>query len=211
MNTPETIIEKLTWRRAIRAFDMTKKVTDADLKTILESAHLSPSSYGTEPWKFLVITDPEIRAKLQAAGYGQPKIAEASHLIVITRRTDTDAIARELVERTATSQNKATEELAGFKGMVEGAIAARPEGAARDGWLAAQTYISLGIMVATASLLNIDNGPMEGFDIVKVNEILGLSEKKLSAVTMLALGYRRDDPTLMPKVRRSFDDVVEFI
>jgi nitroreductase len=211
MEINTTIISALTWRRAIRAFDTTKKVSQHDLTTILESANLSPSPYGIEPWKFIVVTNPELRIKLRAAGYDQPKITDASHLIIVARRTDSENLSNELVARTAQSQNKSIEELDGLKQMIEGAFSRKELGLSRDGWLSGQTYIALGIMISTASLLGIDNGPMEGFDAGKVNEILGLTEKNLCAVTMLALGYRDEQAILTPKVRREYSDVIEFV
>lgn len=211
METNKKIIDALTWRRAFRSFDPTKKVSDENIKTILESANLSPSSYGFEAWKFIVVTNPEIRTQLRAAGYDQPKITDASHLVVITRRTDTENLSMELIARSAVSQNKNVEDLASFKQMADGAMAGKESGVTRDAWLSSQTYIALGIMIETASLLGVDNGPMEGFDPAKVNEILGLSAKNLSAVTMLALGYRNNAEPLTPKVRRNYNDVVEFV
>jgi len=205
------IVDALNWRKAVKVFEPAKKVSKEDLNTILESARLSPSSYGIQAWKFIVVIDPKIRAQLRSAGYDQPKITDSSHLIVIARRTDTENLSTELVARTAKIQNKDISQLVGFKQMVDGAIASKV-GATLDSWIAHQTYIALGIMIETASLLEIDSAPMEGFDQVKVNEILGLSNKKLSAVTILAIGYRGDDSySNQPKVRRSFDEVVEFI
>ena len=211
METNKMIIDALTWRRAIGAFDTTKKVSEENLKTILESANLSASSYGLEAWKFIVVTNPEIRAKLRAVGYDQPKITDASHLVVIARRTDTNNLSSEATARLAQAQNKSVEELAGFKGMVDGAMSYKEEGQVRDAWIASQTYIALGSMMETASLLAVDNAPMEGFDAGQVNEILGLTGKNLSAVTMLALGYRDESAPLTPKVRRNYDDVIEFV
>jgi nitroreductase len=84
--------------------------------------------------------------------------------------------------------------------------------AALAAWVSAQTYIALGTMMATASLLSIDNGPMEGFDPAKVDEILGLSGQHLHAVSMLALGYRGEDPmATSPKVRRTKEEVVAVV
>jgi nitroreductase len=211
MEKNKAIIDALTWRRAIKKFDVTKKVSDTDLKTILESANLSPSSYGLEPWKFIVVTNPEMRAKLRAVGYDQPKITDASHLIVVTQRTDGETLSTELLERTAASQNIKVEELSDFKKMIEGALSYKTVGTVRDSWFAKQTYIALGVMIETASLLGIDNGPMEGFDAAAVNEILELPAKNLFAVTMLTLGYRDTSEQLSPKVRREYADVVEFI
>ena|ERR1035437_3260990 len=207
----QEIISALQKRYAVRTFDGSKKVSNEDLNTILESGRLSPSSFGFEPWKFIVVTNPEIREKMSVAGYGQTKITDASHLIVIAYRTDADKLASELVERTAITRDKTKEELSAFQKMAEGAINNR-QGDAKEAWLKAQTYIPLGIMIETASILGIDNCPMEGFDSEQINTILGLKEKNLSVTTILAIGYRGDDAYVnMPKVRRSYNEVVETI
>jgi nitroreductase len=208
----ENIIQALNWRFAARVFDSAKKVSDADLHTILEAGRLAPSSFGIEPWHFFVIENPDLRAKLREVGYGQPKITDASHLIVIARRTDArENIVRELLARTAQAQHVEASSLDGLKNMVDGAVAGRDD-VALDTWIRSQSYIPLGIMIQTASMLGIDNGPMEGFDPAGVDAILGLAEKHLTATTMLALGYRgADEGASRPKVRRAFDDVVTFI
>lgn len=206
------MVTALQKRFAVRVFDPAKKVSDTDLHTILESARLAPSSVGLEPWKFIVVTNPELRAKMRAAGYDQPKITDAAQVVVIARRTDAAALSSELIARTAKTQQKPPETFESLRQMAEGFIAGKPEGAVRDGWLAAQTYLPLGIMIATASLLGIDTGPMEGFDPAQIDEILGLREQNLSAVSLLALGYRGADPyAAVPKTRRAYEDVVEFV
>ncbi|NCN41420.1 NAD(P)H-dependent oxidoreductase, partial [bacterium] len=78
-----TITEALNWRYATKEFDTQKKVSDDDLKTILESARLAPSSFGIEPWKFLVVTNPELREKIRKVSYDQSKVTDASHLIIL--------------------------------------------------------------------------------------------------------------------------------
>lgn len=208
----EQIKKALSWRYAVKTFDPAKKVKDSDLNTVLESAHMAPSSFGIEAWKFLVVSNPEIRAKIRAVSYDQTKVTDASHLIVITHRTDVrENIARELVERTAKTQGKDISELKGLEEMVTGAISYKL-GDAVDAWAQAQTYIPLGMMIETAALLGIDAGPMEGFSGAEIDEILGLKEKNLATVTMLALGYRGDDEFAdLPKTRRVFNEVVEFV
>lgn len=205
-----TVTNALTWRRAVKTFDTTKKVSDADLATILEAGRLAPSSIGIEAWKFIIVTDPEVRAKLREAAYGQPQVTDASHLVIITRRTDVENIAPELIARTAKVQGKQESELEGLSKMATGGIMGTPEGPVRDGWIAAQTYIPLGMMMAAASVIGVDNAAMEGFDKAKVDEILGLSDKHLASVTFMVLGYRGDDAySKMPKVRRTIEEVVE--
>jgi nitroreductase len=210
MTTTDSITA-LQWRYAVKTFDVDKKINKEDLMTILESGRLAPSSFGIEPWKFLVVNNSEIRAQLRAAAYDQTKVTDASHLIVITRRTDAAALPTELVQRAATAQGTSVEALAGLQQMVEGSMA-RMDTVGVESWLKAQTYIPLGIMIQTASLLSIDNCPMEGFDTAKVNEILGLDQQHLSAVSMLALGYRGEDAfATLPKTRRAHTEVVQEI
>lgn len=210
--TREQIIKALNWRYDTQVFDTKKKVDEEDIRTVLEAARLSPSSLGSEPWKFFVIKNPEIRQKIFEAGK-QAKMVEASHLIVITYRTDVaENIARERLERTARIQNQKVEELSGLAASLERGIGGKVKEGTLESWVRAQAYIPLGIMVEAASLLGIDNGSMEGFPPDKVDEILGLKEKNLKSITMIALGYRGSDPvSLRPKVRRDFDEVVEVI
>ena len=207
--TKEAILHALNWRYATQIFDQTKKISKEDMHTILESARLSPSVFGIEAWKFLVIENPEIRAKMGK----QPKMTEASHLVLITYRTDVlENITKERIERTAKIQNQKIEELSGLENSIRNSIIKKNTEGTLESWIRAQAYIPLGIMIETASLLGIDNGPMEGFDSNTVDEVLGLKEKNLKSLTMIAFGYRGEDPvSLRPKVRRSFEEVIEFI
>ncbi len=209
----EKIINALNWRYATKIFDQSKKVNEDDLHTILESARLSPSSNGIEMWKFLVIENPEIRIKLREVSYNQPKITDASHLILITYRTDIiENTTKERIGRTAKTQDQDESELGGLKQMIDNAISQKEKDGTLESWVRAQAYIPLGMMIETAALLNIDACPMEGFLPDKVDEILNLKEKNLKSLTMFTIGYRGDDPMAKyPKTRRDFKDVVEFI
>ena len=211
--TKENILKALNWRYATQVFDQTKKVSGEDLHTILESARLSPSANGIEMWKFIVVENPEVRAKLREVGSDQHKITEASHLIVLTYRTDAvKNLTSERITRTAQAQNKDPKDLSKLQASLENAVQKKSDNGTLENWIRAQIYIPLGIMIETASLLGIDNGPMEGFQPDKVDEILGLKEKNLKSITMLALGYRGEDSAaIRPKVRRSFEEVVEFV
>jgi nitroreductase len=209
----EQLLQALNWRYAVKIFDKEKIVSEDDIHTILESARLSPSSNGLEMWKFFVIKNPEIRVKLREVGYDQSKITDASHLIVITYRTDiAENIGRERLARTARIQNQNIEELDGYKDYLDNTISGVIKYGNALEWSKAQSYIALGVMIETASLLGVDSGPMEGFVSEKVDEILGLTTQNLKSVTMLALGYRGDDlSSTKPKIRREFSEVIEFI
>ena len=209
----EKILNALNWRYATKIFNPNKKVSDDDIHTILESARLSPSSSGIEMWKFLVIVNPEVRQKLREVSFNQPKVTDASHLIVIAYRTDiTESTSKERVERTSKIQRQDLVELDGLKSSIDNSIAQKVKDGTLESWIRAQTYIPLGIMTETASLLDVDNCPMEGFLSEKVDEILDLKRKNLKSITMLALGYRGDDPmSKYSKTRREFGEVIEFI
>ena len=209
----EEILNALHWRYAGKIFDPAKKVSEEDLHTVLEAGRLAPSSIGLEPWKFIVVKNEELRKKMRAASYDQPKVTDATYIIVIAHRTDAQAMSPEMIQRTAKAQGKSEEELEGLKQMADGSVAGRSQSEEMlQGWLAAQSYIALGIMLETAALLEIDSGPMEGFDPNQIDEILGLKAKNLHATTMLALGYRGDDShAALPKVRRTFEEAVEMM
>jgi len=208
----EKIVEALKTRYAVQVFDTTKKISEADLNIILESGRLTPSSYGFEPWKFIVVENPDLRLKLREAAYDQAKVSEASHLIVLAYRTDSrQNIVRERIERTAETYKVNADELQDFQVMMQGSIDRQTDDVlAAD--MKAQAYIALGVMVETASLLGIDNAPMGGFDNASVDDLLGLKEQNLSAAVFLALGYHGADAAAERlKVRRPFSEVVEFI
>ncbi len=208
-NIAATIQKALEWRYAVKTFDADKKISKEQFSTILESGRLAPSSVGIEPWKFIIVENPEIRAKIREASYGQTKVTDASHLIVITHRTDAQNLVNEAVTRTAKNQGKTEADLAGYRGMLEGTVGQFSNDSDLQAWLRAQTYIPLGMMLETAALLDIDAGPMEGFDRKAVDTILGLSSKNLASVTMVAFGYRGNDPfASLPKTRQSVQEVV---
>ncbi|MBK5215756.1 MAG: NAD(P)H-dependent oxidoreductase [Candidatus Pacebacteria bacterium] len=209
----EKIIKSLKWRYATKVFDSSKIVSEDDINTILESARLSPSSIGIEMWKFIVVKNKELREKLREVSYNQPQITDASYLIVIAQRTDAvENMTKERMERTAKILNAEEDSLVGLKTMLEGSITQKSSDGSLDSWIKSQTYIPLGIMLETAALLDIDACPMEGFLPEKVDEILGLKDKNLKSSTMLTVGYRGvDKMSEYPKVRREFDDAIEFI
>jgi nitroreductase len=207
---PSKVIEGLQWRYATKKYDETKNVSAEDLATILEAGRLTPSSYGTEPWSFVVVPRGELSAKLVGAAYGQPQVGNASHVVVICRRTDSaTAIVDQLVDRTAKTQGIPVEALDGMKGMIAGDLASRPEEAfSRHN--EDQCYIALGTMIAAASELGVDNAALGGFVPAMVDEVLGLADKGLTSVVLLGLGYRASDDVqaTRKKVRRETSDVV---
>lgn len=204
------MLDALNWRYATKLFDPQKKLSQEQVDKLLESLRLSPSAYGLQPWKFIVVTNPEIRRKLREAGYNQPKITDASHLIVFAIEKNIDeAYVDRFVESLAESRGVTIESLKSYSDMMKGDIVSRtPE--ARQNWAARQLYLALGVLLATAAHDHIDAGPMEGFSAHKFDEILGLEKMGLHAVVCCALGFRaaNDESEKLAKVRFAKEEVV---
>lgn len=208
---PETMLAQLQWRYATKKFDPTRKIAP-DLWSQIERAPvLSPSSYGLQPWKFVVVTNPEMRKKLHPVSYNQPQILDASHLVVFAAKNPpTEADVDRYVARTAAVRGKTVADLDGFKQMMLGTLSRMTPEAAHQ-WAARQTYIALGVFLATCAAVGVDACPMEGFQPEKYDEILGLKAKGVSAVVIATAGYRAaDDPAVRnAKVRFEVNDVIE--
>lgn len=205
----ENIINALKRRYATQAYDSSKKVSEEDLNTILEAMRLAPSSFGIQPWKFIVVNNPELREKIKEQSRGAAKITDASHLIVIAAKKNlTESDIDDYMNAIVTTRNIPAEALAWFKGMIMGVIGSRDEEAVQT-WNAKQSYIALGFGLAAAATLGIDAGPMEWFHAENVNQILGITD--YTATTMMTIWYRSDaDQTqYYAKVRFPMDKVVE--
>lgn len=197
-------MEQLNWRYATKQFDPNRKISASDWTTLEEALRLTPSSGGLQPWKFIVVTDPAVRAELRPASYGQPQITDASHLVVFAAKNnfgeaDVDAHLRNVSKL----QNVPLEALAQFRGMLVGGIVQAMDESARNAWARNQAFIALGNLLTSAALLGIDACPMEGFDRAQYDEILGLKAKGYSSAVIAPLGYRlsTDKYAAAPKVR----------
>lgn len=206
----QPIIDGLKWRYATKKFDPTKKLTQEQLDLLLEAMRLTPSSYGLQPWKFIVITNPEKRAALREAGYNQAQITDASHLIVFAVDTN---VNNEDIDKyiAAISQTRGVpvEMLKDFEGMMKGFASSKSQAELTE-WAARQAYIALGVLISACSVEKIDVAPMEGFDSAKFDEILGLSQHSLATKVIAAVGFRAEDDEFaqMAKVRYPKEEVV---
>lgn len=206
------LLERLAWRYAVKHFDPTRRINAEDLSTLEQALALSPSSYGLQPYHFLIIDNADLRRELSAASFGQPQITEASHLVVVTIRKNVDAsYIDHYIARTAQVRGVTTSSLAGFRKAMIGDLIEGPRHAWIDQWAARQAYIALGNLLASAAVLGIDACPMEGFEPAKYDQILGLPQQGLSAVVLCALGYRSPDDrhAYDPKVRFAVAELIE--
>jgi nitroreductase/dihydropteridine reductase len=205
-----SVIDQLNWRMATKNFDPDQKISDDKFELLLEALRLSPSSYGMQPWKFVVVKNPVIREKLQAASYGQKQIVDASHLIILCAKTSLgEADVDHYIQCTADVRGLKVEDLTGFKGMLNGFISGK-EKEVLQGWATKQVYIALGNLLTTCAMSNIDTCPMEGFDSTAYNEILELEKLGLSATLVCPVGYRSADApeAKEKKVRFSKEELI---
>jgi nitroreductase len=211
--TPEQLISSLRWRYATKKFD-TAQIIPADLwETLENSLVLTPSSFGLQPWKFLVVTDPGVRANLSPQSWGQPQVTAASHYVVLTARTDLDASdIDDWMKCMAEIQNSPPESIAGYRGVVEGFVQSMST-EARAAWNAKQAYIALGQLMTTAALLGIDACPMEGISPAGYDQVLKLEGSGYTTVVACALGYRSADDkyATIPKARFAASRVIQHI
>jgi nitroreductase len=208
------LIDQLNWRYATKQYDPARKISAQDWATLEEALVLTPSSTGLQPWTFFVIDDPNVRAKLLLASYGQPQIVDASHLVVFASKanygtTDVDAHIRQA----AKVRGVEVESLEGLRAMALRSVVQGMTDIERQNWAANQTFIALGNLLTSAALLGIDATPMGGFEKCRYDDILGLKARGLTASVVAAVGYRKDSDkyATLPKVRFPRETVIQHV
>lgn len=192
--TNSKLIEALHWRYAVKKFDSTKKIDDQTWKAIEDALVLTPSSYGLQPWKFVIVTDKSIMQKLTASSWGQKQIEDCSHLVVIAVKEKMDVehvnhYINSIVEQRGVNPL----ELEGLKKMMISDIVNGPRSEVAFEWAARQAYIALGNLLTVSAVLGVDTCPMEGIIPVKYDEILGLAGTGYKTVVACPVGYRATD------------------
>ena len=210
MENKNSFIDALNWRYATKKFDSAKKISEKDLNELLESARLSASSFGLQPWKFVVVEDKNLREKLKGEGFGQPQITDASHLIVLCSIRNLDEkYIKKYIEHVAKIRGISVDALKGSEDMMVG-FAKQIGKQAMLEWTKKQTYIALGTLLSACALKKIDASPMEGFNPEKFDEILGLEKLGLASAVLCAVGYRseKDETQHQKKIRFDMKDIV---
>lgn len=187
----KTIKELMEWRFACKHFDAGKQIPEDVLMELMEIARLAPSSFGLQAWRFVVVTNKELQAKLAPAAYGQAQITEASALVFFCARTDVlgaGGVLEKYGNLYKAEHGKTDEEAAGFIKMIEGFWSSKGETGAKD-WVQKQVYIPAEALILAAAERGIDSCPMEGFDPAGVAKVLDLPANIIPTV-LVSLGYR---------------------
>lgn len=205
------IMQALQWRYATKMFDANKKLSEADFQKLLDALVLTPSSFGLQPWKFVVVENPELRAQLRPHSWGQSQITDASHLLVLCRvNTIDEAFIQKNLDQIVKIRGVSQESLQGYKEMMIGNLVTGERAKIIDQWARNQVYIALGNLMTVAAALEIDACPIEGFDANKYDEILDLKKYGLSSCVVLPVGYRSEEDKYqqVKKVRFEKKDLV---
>jgi len=201
--TPAQFLASLEWRYATKAFD-TRKLPDATWAALEESLRLTPSSYGLQPWKFIVVNDPTLRTKLRPGSWNQSQVTDASHLVVFARRTEvTETDVNEFFNQMVSERQADATKLEPYRQMMLGGVVKGKDAAAQKDWAARQLYIALGQLMGAAAAMAIDTCPLEGIDPDAYTEILGLKGTGYEVVVACAVGYRSSEDKYagMKKIR----------
>lgn len=208
---PQQLVDALNWRYATKKFDPAKKIPSDVWHALEQSLVLAPSSIGLQPWKFFVVTNQEMKVRLQGASYRQAQVADCSHFVSIAVRRDLDAAHVERhIERMIELTGATPEAMVKFRTMtMRNLDKARAEGKL-DTWQEHQVFLALGKFLASAALLGVDTCPMEGIEPAKYDEILGLAGTNYATSVACAAGYRLADDkyATMKKVRFKTEDVL---
>ncbi len=209
----EVLFKQMNWRYACKKFDPTKKIRESDWNILAETLHHSASSYGLQPWKFIVVQNPDLRNKLLPLSWGQTPVTDASHFIVLTYKEKIDeAYIAKFIEQNAKVRSVDAATMEGYKGMMIGDLVKGPRSEVINWWAQRQTYIAMGSLLTTASLMEIDTLPMEGLDPAGYDKVLGLEGSGYKTVAAIACGYRSDEDKYQfaKKVRFEMNDIVTY-
>lgn len=214
MNNP--FLDAMTYRHACKAFDPNRTISEEDFEAILEMGRLSPSSFGMEPWKFLVVQNEDLREQIRTFTWGaQGQLPTASHYVIILARRkkgiiygsdyvnhilkDVKRLPQEIIER--------------YNGFYENFQKVDFELLESDralfDWASKQTYIAMANMMTGAAFMGIDSCAVEGFDAKRMDnflkDVLSIDTDEFGVSVMVAFGYRKEEPR--PKVRQPMADV----
>ena len=202
--------EAMNFRHACKAFDESKTILDEEMHYILEAGRTSPSSFGMEGWKFLVITNEALKAKLRPACWDQVQVTSSSHLVIILAAIDKVKVASGEVEKRFARRDMPQENLDFYMDIyAKHLVNTLDTDEHIYHWTSKQSYIALANMMTAAAYIGIDSCPIEGFEKEKVEEILELDTSKWQVSVLVPFGYRVNEQST--QLRLDFDDVVEFI
>ena len=204
------ILDALEWRYAVKKFDDKASLTEQQILEVKKVFNLSASSYGLQPYKMIVVQNPELKEKLVPASFGQQQISQSAVILVFAVRTDfgMDYIDQ-FFKDMSTKRQIPLENLEGYKNFMKGSFANKSEDEISS-WATKQVYLTMGHMLASLAALQIDACPMEGLDPQAYDKILDLDAKQLKTIIAMPIGVRAPDDASATalKVRKDLSDII---
>jgi nitroreductase len=210
--TTTDLLACLNWRYATKQFDSAKPIEPETWTALEDALVLTASSYGLQPWKFLIITSPELKEQLKPLSWNQPQVVDCSHYVVFTiKKNFTVQDVDRFIARTAAVRGGTVEAMAEYRNLIVNDLVYGARSFSINDWSTRQAYIALGNFMTSAALLGVDTCPMEGIEPVNYDRVLGLSAKGLTTVVACAAGYRSeaDKYASLAKVRFLKSEVLE--
>ncbi len=208
---PQDLLARLQWRYAVKLFDPAKKISPSVWECLETALQLTPSSYGMQPWKFVVVQDTTLKESLRAASFNQKQVTDCSHFVVLTHTPEIlESDVDKFLDALATTRAIPRGNLDGYRKVMLGDVHGHRQPFIRE-WTKHQCYIALGNFMTCAAMIGVDTCPMEGLNPDKFDELLGLTNTRYRTVVACAVGYRSpDDKTAtMPKIRYPKADIFE--
>lgn len=216
------IIDSLKWRYATKKFDPNKKVSDTDIATLKEAVRLTPSSYGLQLYKVIIVTDQKMKDKLYKESYYQSQIRDCSHLFVFcSYKTVSSKHIDEFIdlmeqgrqqddERAYVDKMKSKAKIMLYGTIAKADIGRRDKSEALH-WMQKQCYLAVSQLMVTCADMRIDSCPFEGFSTEAYDKILDLDNSNLTSTVLLPVGYRTEDDRhqFRTKVRKPLDKLFE--
>lgn len=207
------LLDALNWRYATKKFAADRKIPASTWAALEHALVLAPSSFGLQPWKFIIVQDAGLRQKLSVVSWGQTQPVECSHFVVFAVKKDLNAEhVRHFIDRTAEVRHVEPTSLNAYRDIILNSVEGARKGGYLDVWQSRQVYIALGQFMAAAALLGVDTCPMEGLEPAKYDEILDLGAQGLTTLCACAAGYRAADDkyAVLPKVRFDSAEVLAY-
>jgi nitroreductase len=205
-----SVLELLNWRYATKRMTG-EKVPQQKIDAILEAARLAPTASGLQPFSIISVSDRDLLEKIQPIAHNQPQITEASHLLVFAAWDNvTPEQIEKVFDQVIQERNLPADALDKYKSFLTTHFGSLSQ-EERFNSAARQAYIAFGVAIVAAAEQQVDATPMEGFRPAELDRLLGLREKGLRSVALLALGYRdtaNDWLANLKKVRRPIEELV---
>lgn len=207
------LLKVLQWRYATKTFDTDRLVSQKDIERIVQAFNLTATSYGLQPVKLFVVKNKALKEELTAASWGQNQVRTASHVLVICIKKEiTPDYIHSYFDMEIEIRQTAPHILEPYRERLIEMFSEFDEDKIRT-WATNQAYLTLGNMLTFCAHEGIDTSPMEGFDSVRADEILGLKQRNLESVLLLPIGYRSEADffSSLQKVRKPIDKSVEYL